>query len=535
MSRISPQRIERAIRERFSPIRGLSPQKLGRVLDQYHAGQLREAALLWDAMERRDLLIRTVSAKRKKAVARAQYEILAINKSERALLHKTVLEKFYDNLEATDVLRRDQYGGIGLLRRQMMDAVGKGFAVHEIVWKPIEGEGSQRAMGKRMRRAAAQAAAGAGPTAAAAAGGGPGIQFMTAEFIFCPLWFFENLTGELRFLESEGASEGVEMADGEWLVTVGDAIMEPCSVAYCYKHMGLKDWVIYSQSFGSPIPWGKTPAARGTKEWEEVETAVSQLMSQMSIVTSNDETISLIESKAGGSNFPMPNLVEYCDRGIAALWRGADLSTISQGQAGIGASLQGDESNLLQEDDANDMTEGLWRIDKMVIRMVLGDEEPLAYIKILPPKKQAAEQDIRIDEFLVKMGCKLSQDDALERNGRSPAQEGDDILQTSGPEPGGLPGQVPAARMENERSAADAVRAAKRRLMSPVLAELRRIDAMDNEEARRDAARALLANMPALRARLETEIQQGELADELEGLITDALAQGFEQRKGSKQ
>ena len=43
----------------------------------------------------------------------------------------------------------------------------------------------------------------------------------------------------------------------------------------------------------------------------------------------------------------MPALVERMDRAIAALYRGADLSSISKGE-GMGVSLHGEESDMLQ-------------------------------------------------------------------------------------------------------------------------------------------------------------------------------------------
>jgi phage gp29-like protein len=195
VSQISRDRVRRAIEGRFNPIRGLKPSKLARVLDQYHSGYLREAALLWDAMENRDLLIRNVASKRKKAVARAQWEILTTDDSAEAMQQKEALEVFYNNLVATSVMNENERGGMGLLVRQMMDAIGKGFAVHEIVWRPIEGKGFDR---RQARRASPIQMGTAARGAALPARGtdNPASQnFITADFRFVPLWFFENTTG----------------------------------------------------------------------------------------------------------------------------------------------------------------------------------------------------------------------------------------------------------------------------------------------------------------------------------------------------
>jgi hypothetical protein len=109
------------------------------------------------------------------------------------------------------------------------------------------------------------------------------------------------------------------------------------------------------------------------------------------------------------------------DRALAAIWRGADLSTLSANSGqGQGASLQGDESALLLEDDAQIVTEALnAQVDIWVLRYLFGPRVvPRAYFKLLPPRRQNVEQDLRVDEFLVRTGAPLSIADACERYGR---------------------------------------------------------------------------------------------------------------------
>src|SRR5581483_658121 len=50
--------------------------------------------------------------------------------SPEALRQKQALEYFYNHLTATTALEPDERGSMGLLVRQMMDAVGKRYAVH---------------------------------------------------------------------------------------------------------------------------------------------------------------------------------------------------------------------------------------------------------------------------------------------------------------------------------------------------------------------------------------------------------------------
>jgi phage gp29-like protein len=531
MSVIDEKRRTMAIQNRFNPIRGLVPQKLSFILDNFRLGYMREAALLWDAMIRRDLLIRNVVSKRCKAVARAQWEILTVDDSAEALQQKKVLERLYNNITVTNALDANERGGMGLLLRLMMSAQGMRFAAFELVWKTIQGPGRQLGMQKRSRPVKKDLTE-SGDSSTEDTAGTESELTLTADLNFVPLEFFENRTGKLRFLKEDFAVEGEEMLPGEWLVAVGDGIMEATSVAYCYKHLALKDWVACNEAFGTPIPHIKTESARDSKEWDEIETAASQLMAQRYLVTSNNESLSLIEMSAGGTNLPFPPMVELMDRAIASLWRGADLSTISQGQAGIGASLQAEESDLLLEDDAKWLAEILWdQIDAPALKNALGVTEPLAYVSILPPKRKNVAQDLAIDTALVNWGMPLSQDDSAERYGRSLAEPGDPLLMPTPVATDSTGGNGANGGLENSESRyfKSKLLEAKRALMAPILSRLRRIDELEGDE-KRNALLALLAELPGLKVQLENAAGAGELADSLAEAMKEALIEGFSQK-----
>ncbi len=67
---ITTERVRRDQWTRFSPIRALTPETLSRQLDEFQAGNFRRIGPTWEAIERRDDVIRGVASKRKKSVAR---------------------------------------------------------------------------------------------------------------------------------------------------------------------------------------------------------------------------------------------------------------------------------------------------------------------------------------------------------------------------------------------------------------------------------------------------------------------------------
>ena len=388
-SPIGSARIAVHLRSRFDPIRNLTPERLSRQLDDFHAGYLREAALTWDAIERRDDIVCAAAAKRKMSAARSGWDVVAIDDSDRARRHCEALEKLLRTLRCVNALDENETGGYALMVRQMMDAVGKRYAVHEILWELRDG----------------------------------GVR---ATLRFVPLWFFENRTGRLRFLPADHALDGVALEEGRWMVTCGQGVMEACSVAFLYKHLPLRDWLLYCERNGMPGVRGVTDAAPGTSEWDAAKNAVEAFGAEFRALMTSGTTIEPVDLSTTG-DLPYAALVERMDRGISVLWRGSDLSTISR-ETGIGASLQKDEPDLLAEGDAAMLSETLnGQLARPALR-ALFSEEPLARIVVRPGRQTGLASDLAIFRAAKELGFAVSERDFRERTGlagASPASSND--------------------------------------------------------------------------------------------------------------
>lgn len=396
-TQVNLERVRSHLRARFNPIRHLTPETLARQLEDFRRGHFREVAQSMDIVEERDDVLHGVASKRKKAAARHGWEVLTLDDSQEASQHREALEYFYNHLTATSAIDENVQGGLSTLIRQMLDALGKKYSVHEIVWQPNAAEGK-----------------------------------VSASFRFVPLWFFENITGRLRYLKNEGAIEGVPLQEGGWLVTVSDsALMAPCLVSWMFKRMPLQDWLGFCEKFGIPGLKLKTNATRGSLDWERAVEGLSQFMNDWLMVYGGGEELDTIEVKNAG-NLPFEGLIERMDRAMAALWRGADLSTISKGQ-GLGASLQEAEATLLEQDDAQLITEALnTQVDRYVLKFLYGDRvEPKAYIQIKTGGRNDEEQELRKWETAVRLGVPLALSAFRERFGLPQPDAGEELLTTT--------------------------------------------------------------------------------------------------------
>ena len=397
----------------------LDPDRLVDAITSFNAGDLGQLARIIRDFEERDDKMATCAMKMRASVGRCDYSILVkegFENDERAKRHAEILKRFWSTVNVTSRFNMNERGGLRLLKKQMMEAQSYGYAVHEIVWRPLaNGE-------------------------------------IAAEFIKLPLWHFENRTGALRFLPTETAVEGVPMAEGEWLVTTGDGVGIPASICAMAKRMCFQDWLLFSERSGMPIIVGTTGATFRSEQWNNIKGAIRNIYRDTRVLLDSGSKIEAIDT-GHAANIPFPALVEWSDRAIAALYRGADLSTISKGD-GTGASLQGDEAGMIEQDAAANLGETLHeQVDRFVIRYVTGDDEPLASISIEPVKKPDVDTDIKIDNHLAALGVKLSKADALQRYGRAEATSEEDALHPTpnGPQNGlpggfgGLPNERPPA------------------------------------------------------------------------------------------
>lgn len=504
-SHVAPERIARSIQSRFQPLTGLTPARLVAQLDAFNAGYLADAARTWDAMLRRDDRLPALAQKRYSAIARYGFDVVPVDcdgdeaQEAEAKAHAEVIEFFLNHLTATNALDENERGGFQLLVRQMATAVGMRYAVHEIVWQPMP-------------------------------------DGLTATFRHVPLWFFENRTGRLRFLQQDYGIEGIEMPENEWLVTVGAGLMEASSVAWMYKRLPLRDWLAYSEKFGFPGVLGETDAPLNSPEWKAMEAAVRAFANDFSAVVSKGSGIQLVETKGSG-DLPFEPLIERMDKALAIMWRGGDLGTASgQGADNTGASLQGEETDLLEQDDAAWLSEVL---QTSVIRQVIEYHfgvgvRPLAYVQIRTRDRKDTRMDLDMFRELAGLGVPLAVDDVLERFGLSrprpdqellragggskdPAQPGKDTLSTRGQ------GDEPSA-LANELASEMGVPAG---WLAPIEKLMAEIEAKLAEGGlTEDEARAFLAETQRRLPELLGEMDEAALAGIFEGVLGSAVVAG---------
>lgn len=507
-SHYTENRIERAVRERYSPLPQLTMDVLVDHLNAFRVGELRGAARIWEIMVERDGELACNIDKRAADTARLEWEVYTTDESSAANAHAEALRYLYDHLRATAVLDQNDRGGIRTLIRQMLQSHAHRYSGHELVVRVDNAAKKQ----------------------------------ITLEARACPVWFFESRRGRLAWLPDDFSVQGLPMEEGQWLTTVGRGYMRQCSVAYVAKWEPVAAWLLYASRFGLPGVHGKTDAAKDSKEWDDFAAALQEFANDWVTLTNRSAEISLVETKGGGSSsLPFPPLIEMADRLYAKLFRGADLATQSAGNDSTGASLQVDEKDAILADDAEFINEALNdQIDRPFLQYLFG-EEPLAYFRLVPPKRIGADSDRASLEFLISNGCKVAKQTAMERFGWPEAQDDQEALDAPepAPQPAG-PGGKPAATdpevddeaLDNSKGVDDltarsgpVLASALEADLAPLLRRLAAIEGIQDPEIRRARLHGLVAEMDGLSRDILAAPESAKVLEQINGA---AVANGIQ-------
>jgi hypothetical protein len=384
-SQFNQARIEWAIRLRYSPMPSLDMKWVAANLNAFRIGEMRVAGKMWEVMMERDGELALNADKRASDLASLEWQVV----SDGSLLgdeHAAALNYFYKNLRATRALDQDSTGGMSELLYQMATAHSYYYSAHEILLR-IDN---------------------------------PAAREVTAEFRHTPIWFFESRRGYLAYLQHIFDVYGQPCLQGEWLTCVGLGWMRPLSLAFAMKHFQLRDWLVFCQRYGSGFIEAITDAQKGDAAWEEARQVLDSIANDGAVIHSQGLMLKFLDTAAKNS-LPFEALVDRVDRLYAKCYRGIDLATNSRGaEAGlghyvVGASVQKEESGIFLARDASWATGILnERVDRPVIRYLF-DQEPRAWVSVMPPLDDTAQQDLRNVQTLVPMGLKISLAEAYKR------------------------------------------------------------------------------------------------------------------------
>jgi phage gp29-like protein len=290
------------VRARFSgyPSRGLTPESLTAIFSEADAGDIMRQSQLFEEIEEKDAHIGAVLATRRLAAASLQWEVQPASEARR-------------DMEAASFTREAlmRVGNLDEALMDLMDAVGKGFSVSEIIWELDRG--SLWAVELRQR----------------------------SQGIFTFMERGGGLSRMPRLLSDEEPLWGEELPEDKFIVhgfrgrstaLSRSGLLRPCAWLYLFKNYTLKDWIIFCERYAQPVRVGKYSPGASDAERAVLRDAVMNLGSDAAAVISESTVIEFIEAgQKGGTADVYESLAGYCDRAVSKAVLGQTLTTEQTG------------------------------------------------------------------------------------------------------------------------------------------------------------------------------------------------------------
>jgi phage gp29-like protein len=277
------------------PSRGLTPESLGSIFMEADRGEISRQSELYEEMEEKDAHLGAVLATRKLAVAGLGWEIVPAGESSDDLRVAALVREALEDMDGIDDALMD-----------LLDAVGKGFSVMEIIWELRRGNATVRTLKWLSHRAFTFAR--------------PDGDVLTEPRLLTeaePHWGEELLPGKFVVHRFRGRS-GLQPRAG---------VMRPCAWMYLFKHYTLKDWLVFCERYAQPMRVGKFGPGASESERRVLRDAVFNMGSDAAAVISDSTVIELLDSGQKGTAEIYEALASYCDRSISKAVLGQTLTT----------------------------------------------------------------------------------------------------------------------------------------------------------------------------------------------------------------
>jgi phage gp29-like protein len=275
------------------PSRGLTPERLAQIFLEADSGDIRRQAELFEEMEEKDAHLSSVLQTRKLAVAGLEWEVAAASDSgDDARIASFVREALFWTENWDEALL------------DLMDAVGKGFSVSEIIWEVAEGKVWVKDLRWRHQKLFTFLSPPSGVP-------NPGPRISAAPRLLTedsPL-YGEELPPR-KFL--------VHRAKGRSGIAPRSGMLRPCAYMYLFKNYTLKDWMIFSERYAMPMRVGRFGPGTSEADRETLKRAVFNLGSDAAAVISDSTVIELLEQAGKAATAEVfERLAGFCDRAVS--------------------------------------------------------------------------------------------------------------------------------------------------------------------------------------------------------------------------
>ena len=407
-----------SIRDRWSqyPSQGLTPVKLAGIFREADQGDVYRQAELFEEMEEKDPHLFSQLQTRKNAVLGLDYDLIPWSESAEDRRIRDFVSDILFNLDSFEEALLD-----------LMDALGKGYALSEILWEVQGG----RAVISRFAWIHAKKAIFYEPGSD-----------MWAKSLEIPriVTEAEPIRGEIMppfklVYHRYKARSGYDTRAG---------LLRVCAWMYLFKNYALKDWVSFAEVFGMPLRLGKYDPGADQATKDALIEAVRSLGSDAAGIISKSTEIEFIETaKNTGRENIYQALADFCDKQMSKAILGQTATT--EGTPGrLGSE---DAQDKVRHDLLKSDAEALAKtIRHQVIRPLVGWnfgwDKPLPWFKFFHEEPEDLKELMEVYKGAVSIGFQPSVEHISERFKIPLPKQGETPVQPIRGPQGGFPAEA---------------------------------------------------------------------------------------------
>lgn len=354
------------------PSNGLTPIRLAEIFKEADAGDILRQAELFEEMEEKDPHLFSQLQTRKNAVTGLDFEIIPFDPDdERDKEIAEFVEAQINGIEGLEDIMLD-----------LLDAVGKGFAVSEIMWSYDGGHVLVGDIRSRYQKR-----------------------------------FFWDSEDAFK-VRTDEAPEGVELPTNKFILHRYKArsghpsragVLRVVAWMYLFKNYTLKDWVAFCEVYGMPLRLGKYQPGASEDDKRALMQALAQIGADAAGIFPDGTTIEFINTEKASSTDLYERLARYCDEQVSKAILGQTLTSDSGGGSYAQSKTHNDVRHDLTVADCKALAATLRRdLIRPLVLFNFGEDRRIPYIRFDAEESEDLEQTANIIGTLIeKTGLKV--------------------------------------------------------------------------------------------------------------------------------
>lgn len=378
------------------PSNGLTPVRLAKIFQEADAGDVLRQMELFEEMEEKDPHLFSQLQTRKNAVTGLDFEIIPFGDDPRDKEIADFIEEQMGSIEGFEDIETD-----------LLDAIGKGFAVSEIMWGYDEGRVVIREIKSRHQKR----------------------------------FFWDSLDDSFKVRTKDDPS-GVLLPANKFIVHRYKArsghpsragILRVVAWMYLFKNYDLKDWVSFAEVYGLPLRLGKYAPGASDNDKAALMQALIQIGADAAGIIPDGTSIDFINTEKTSSTDLYERLARYCDEQISKAILGQTLTSDSGGGSYAQSKTHNDVRHDLTVADCKALASTLRRdLIRPLCIFNFGEDKRIPHIRFDCEESEDLEQTANIlDTLIGKIGLRVPTSFLYKKFSIPEPEEGDEIATPS--------------------------------------------------------------------------------------------------------